>query len=820
MKTPAVNRGELVEVLCLWRPLLTLMAVVVLVMPIASRALRESIGDNRETESPGSQRSQPTVATDAGFRTGSINSVDANNVLNLKAFGASGSRATISCTAAAGSSVLTHCSSGDFIVGSFVRISSAGISTSLSAPGQPTLTANSGGMGGSSSSISETGSCSSSTKPTLLRLTNPVFVEAGQNITVKGAGGSGANLTTTVAIKASNSRNIFLASACLTSVIGASVTLGTVTYGYEILAVDGAPNGALTAVGPARTLSQTAQTPFAAANTTWPWENTTVAWPPDAGAFMYIIYKSINGGPYNFYTGETSTSFSDYGTSQTSGFNCSDYGFPCTAPSASIPNDVFAEISAIRGTSLTLGALPYPPKYVVAGVGQSSTFPMRPGVSGTVTVYHDDTPAFQKIYQYLYALPNPGHATIEIPAGDYNIYSADPYGNGTVFSALGLTDVTIEGDGWASKLHQIGARNYDTYDDFIRSFGGANGPSSSHSSARVAKGYGSPNTSFALLDPAAVGSFTVTLANAANAPSFSQGEYVVIWSGDGTYPANTYQTLTRVSRVDSSNGVLYVRDPLIHTYSASLPAPYNEFTHAAGLPQITTLPYGLVTSNLILRNFWYEGPTRFLNMDSYEGLTVSGLYVHANVFHESGFANDINVIGNTIIEDGSDVSSASGPVTGAAATHSILVADNSYFGRGNVHWQNCQEASSDVVWTNNILRVTGYVNAALPLFITSACFRWSAFANEVLVSNSNLATIFGWSGPGPWIFTAKNNTIYVDNLQGTPSGGVGILAPIQTNSISDATLVSIALNTWHIDNDDGEGPRVFGPPGGTDHRAR
>jgi hypothetical protein len=793
MKTPDVNRGHRSRFL--WRPLFVAVAIMALVAPIAQGELGHSIGTKPDRTTKG---------------------VAANDVLNLMAFGASGSRATMSCTATSGSPVLTHCSGGDFIVGSYVRIGSAGISSSLSAPGSPTLTANSGEIGGSSSSIAQIGSCSPAPTPTLLTLTNPVFVEAGQNITVSGAGTSGADLITTVAIKASNSRNIYLASSCLTSVNGASVTLGTVTYGYKVLAVDGAPNGALTAAGPAQTISQTAQTPLASANATWPWENTTVTWAADAGASIYIVYKSINGGPYNFYTGETGTSFTDYGTSQTSGFSCSDYGFPCTAPTAATPNDVFAQISAASSGSFTLSALPYPPKYVSPVVGHGGTYPSLPSVTATVTVYHDDTPAFQKIYQYLYALPNPGHATIEIPPGDYNVYSADPYGVGTVFSVLALTDVTLEGDGWASKLHQIGGRSYDTYDDFIRSFGGANGPSSSHSAARVAKGYGSPNPSYALLDPATAGSLTVTLANVANVSNFSPGQYVVIWSGDGSYPGDTYQTLTKVASVDAASGILYLRDPLIHTYSASLPQPYNEYTHAAGPPQITPMPYGLMTSNLILRDFWYEGPTRFLNMDSYEGLTVSGLYVHGNAFHESGLASDIKIIGNTIIEDGSDVSSAAGPVTGAAASHSILVANNSYFGRGNVHWQNCQEGSSDVVWTNNVLRVAGYANSSMPLFTTSTCFRWSVSANEVLISDSNFATIFGWSNPGPWIFSAKDNTIYVDNIQGTPAGGVGVLAPIQTSSISDPSLVSITLNTWQIDNDDGAGPRVFGTAGGVD----
>ena len=270
---------------------------------------------------------------------------------------------------------------------------------------------------------------------------------------------------------------------------------GSTTYSYELAAIQGRPNGAITAVGGVGTITQATQSPRAASGQYTPYVFTSLKWPAVPGAQLLILYKSINGGPRNLYAviPGNYTSLDDYGVgwSQQS-FTCSDLNVPCTAPSVPTPNDVFAQITTIGGSNYTIAADPYPPKYTLQGELPAKTYPSRPSVtSPRVTIYHDDTPAFQSIEHYLYTQSriDPGHVTIFMPPGNYNVYAADQYGGARAFTFVGMNDVTLEGAGWGTKIHQIGDRTNGLFGMFIFSEAGydnLNAPGI-HSGARGGK---------------------------------------------------------------------------------------------------------------------------------------------------------------------------------------------------------------------------------------------------------------------------------------------------------------------------------------------
>ena len=698
-----------------------------------------------------------------------------DGTLNLRDFGASGSIRTMKCNVVARSSLL-RCSGGDFRVGQTIRILAAGVSPTILAPSTPKATCRAS-KGGFCSGSTNTGSIQKGSN--VLALGTYVTLDVGQAITVSGASAASANLSTTVAAKEVQGMTVVLAAKASTTVRGATVTIGTLTYGYKVAAIQNSPNGPITAVSAAQTVTQAAQVP----STTWlPNVGTTLSTPPEKNASYYVWYKSVAGGPYNFYviTPSNETTFSDTGD-LAQGFTCIQLGVPCVASSSTTPNDVFARITAIHGSAYTIAADPLPPKYWNSqsrGL-PASTFPSTPAITANgVTVQHDDTPAFQAIYYYLKGLANPGYATVFIPPGDYNVYPADPSGGGRVFNVTGLNYVTIEGAGHASRLHDFGDRSNGQSSNFIQS-----------------QNAFAPGPGYALVDPANNGSQAVTLVNPANSSNFAVGEYVLVFINARVYPGNDYLELNRVNSINARTGAIGLAYPLNKPYSAKLPLPYSKCSTCVGSPRIAPLPHGPAATHIVVRNLWFEGPGYFLNANTMDWTTTEDLWVHDNEFDSNGNERHRIVRDNTVIDEGNTTEGAS-LGEGAAGSGDILVESNTYEVHGPAGIQACQEETANVRWINNrIIQVgTGPGNALLG---GGDCYGWLIANNDISISSSNLSYVFG--GWTPMVAQITGNTIHVDNRNS-----------IGRTYNGDPTNTTLSNNQWIIESGTPVGPQVSG----------
>jgi hypothetical protein len=654
-----------------------------------------------------------------------------DGTLNLKTFGASGSIRTMTCGVTAGSATLTNCSHGDFAVGQTIRLPSVGILPTIATPGA-------------------------------------------------------------------------LTAVCHAQ-HGASCT-GSVTYSYALAAEQGMPNGAITPVGPVRTVKQAAQTPGPPApGQSTPNVFTRLSWSLVPGASPLILYKGVNGGLLNFYAvlPHGYTTIDDYGVDWVpQSFTCSDLNVPCTAPSVATPNDVFAQITAINGSSYTIGSETYPPKY--AGVyvidqnrNPTNIYPSQPVITASnVTVYHDDTPAFQAIEHYLYtqSLTDTGHVTIYMPTGDYNVYAADQYGGARVFTFVGMNNVTLEGAGWGTKIHQIGDRTNGIYSEFIFSecaYDYLNAPGI-NSLARCPK----QGTGYDLTDPASVGALSVALTTPAQASNFSPGEYVTITTKAAVYPGYDNWELNKIRSANTTTGVLTLQYPLTKTYSASPPLPYSECATCAGVPQIYPMPHGTVATNITIRDFWFEGPVTFFDYNGFDGVNEENLYVHSHQFDSKnpGFVFHDTIVNNTIVNDGNNVQGGAS-AEGSAGSGSVIFGNNHVTDLGLTSEQFCQENASDIVWNGNTIAVSGDISTAL--FSSAGCYGLTFTNNSISIGNSILYGVFAFASPV--VATVMGNTIRIDKMSNN-QGGLG--GPVVGNSVTPydlGSLLNVWGNTWQID---------------------
>jgi hypothetical protein len=665
---------------------------------------------------------------------GSVLSGSADRTLNLATFGASGSIQTMTCGVAAGSSTLTNCFGGDFAVGQTIRLPAVGVLPNSDATSQHAKT-------------------------------------------------PGAP---TVACVAQN---------------GASCT-GSVAYSYALASIQGRPNGAITPASSPGTITQAAQTPPAAPGQTTPGVHTHLSFAAVPTGQLSILYKGTNGGPLKFDTvlPGSSTSVDDYGHDidwSLQSFTCSDLNVPCTAPSVATPNDVFARITAIHASSYTIGPETYPPKYPLSalytGLGSADTYRSQPALTASnVTVYHDDTPAFQAIEHYIYAqsLTDAGHVTIFMPTGDYNVYAADQYGGPRAFTFVGMHNVTLEGAGWGTKIHQIGDRG-GPYSSFIFSECGhdsMNAPGI-NSSSRC----GDSGTPYNLMDPASVGAEAVTLATPAQASNFSPGEYVTITTKATVYPGYDNWELNKIRSANKRTGILRLQYPLTKTYSASPPLPYSECTTCAGAPQIYPMPHGTVATNITMRDFWFEGPVTFFDYNGFDGVTEENLYVHSIRFDSKnpGFVFHDTIVNNTIVNDGNGSSAE-----GSAGSAHIIFANNHVTDLGVASEQLCQESASDIVWTGNTIAVSGDLGTTL--LEGAGCYGMVFTNNSISIRDSVLSGVFGFASP--IIARVTGNSIRIDKMSIDQGGLEG---PVIGNSVTTydlGSLLNVWGNTWQIDN--------------------
>jgi hypothetical protein len=580
---------------------------------------------------------------------------------------------------------------------------------------------------------------------------------------------------------------------------------GKTVYTYEFAGMQGVPNGAITAVSAPVSITQATQTAKTSDGNSGGYVGTTLTFPSIPTGHSMVVYKGVNGGPLTYYTvvPQTGTSFVDDGnTYAPRSFSCGDFNLPCAPPSAPVPNDAFAIITAVNGSDYTIGPLPHRPQYLFTNNFSrlpSNYFASAPAVSGRVTVYHDDTPAFQAVEAYLWNKPNPGNATIFIPSGDYNVFDADQFSGGNrVFGLVGMNNVTIEGAGWCSKIHQIGSRDGAEWGSFISMQAGDGAPTGIHSNLRGLKS----GTAYNLVDPELMGATSVTLSTPVNARNFSKGEYVTIAAAAIKYPGTQYWELNKVTSVDPVGGVIGLESPLAKPYSARLPLPYSQCVTCNFAPVIYPMPYGPVATNIRLKDFWYEGAAFFVRDNVVDRLTEDNLYVHASNADFSGTMFHKTTTNSTFIVEGTGWvgTGANGGSTGSAHT---IFAHNHLTYLGGASEQNCQEGSTDIVWEGNDIHDSNDLYANFNLYNFVNCYGFVFNDNTITVANSSLFGVFAFSSPV--MGTISGNAIRIDNIRAT---SLGVVGPVVANSVSrtDYRLLDVSGNSWEIDNDNGGKP--------------
>jgi hypothetical protein len=248
-----------------------------------------------------------------------INNFSVNGVKSVRAFGATGSLATASATTVAGNATVSVNSIGDFKIGNWVKLDHAGAASNATTPTGVLIVPNSYGMN-----------------------PNPT-----SDITKTTANGGGCQVDSAATNPAHN-------TAC------------NVSHTYQIVGVSqaggwSAPTAAVsTSIGPA-TLSTN--------------NNLLVSWTGAANDIAYLIYSCSGASctptlhavmPHAGAPGAIAESYRDFGHS----FG-TDEDFGTAMRSTAAAQDLFAQITGVSGTAVTLS--------------------IAPAQTGTFTMRHDDS---------------------------------------------------------------------------------------------------------------------------------------------------------------------------------------------------------------------------------------------------------------------------------------------------------------------------------------------------------------------------------------------------------------------------------------------
>lgn len=539
---------------------------------------------------------------------------------------------------------------------------------------------------------------------------------------------------------------------------GGSCT-GTTQYCYEIAATQtGYYNPPMTAASASTCVTQATQTAQTATHNSAADIYTTVGWTAVTNAAGYAVYKSVNGGAYNFYEYVPSgtTSIKDFNHAPSVQFTCSDLGYPCAAPSGATASGVYAQITAISGST-----------YTIAARSSQPSDPSQPGVSGTVTVQHDDSPAFAAAYTALLANAGNGSVEVHIPAGNYVCHGYnDPTGTGTRSSCLklyGLSNVTFSGDGpGVTNIYVPDAAPGDGgFIDSVAGYGTTYGTTY----------FGGSGQGYALSDPAPAGGNQITLVTAANAAQFTVGGYITVFNNASGYPWEYYGEINKVLAINSTTGVLTLAYPLSKTYSATLPAPYSTCASCNAAPMAYPIGGGVVASNITFQNFTVRGPVQFANVNTIDGLYFRHMDIQAQSLMLSGQMRHVAVTDSHVLEDPWTPSGPTGILESAAASTDELAEGDTYVSPhyNNSARQECSEGGANIRDAGNSLSFAGStdpntVNAGGALFGEGMCWNYTLEGNSVTLNNASLTGIFGGGGSYGGSGTMKNNTFSIDSV--------------------------------------------------------
>ena len=539
---------------------------------------------------------------------------------------------------------------------------------------------------------------------------------------------------------------------------GASCT-GSTQYCYEIAAVQsGYFAGPITAVSSPTCVTQATQTPYGSSADIY----TTVTWVVPSGAQGVLVYKSINGGPYNFYLSTVPSgqaTWNDHNDAPSAQFTCTDMGYPCTAPSSSVASGVWSQIASVSGSIVTLQA---------RTSGQPAySDPSKPGVSGTVTVGHDDTPAFMALDTALIANQGGGLVKVHIGQGNYVVYpyntSSTQTGKQSVLFLSGMNNVTFSGDG--REVTNIDVDN--SFGDFIQGECGFGDPAHCTSMPWPP---GSSGAGYAINDPALVGGSSITLSSLSNLSNFAVGDYVVIFDTTSSYPANDYSEINKVLAINSTTGTLTLAYPLTKTYSASLPAPYSSCAACSGTPKVYVVGNGLVATNITFENMSIRGPVLFGAITGEDGLTIRNDDIEVQNFLILNRMRHVKIIDNSIIEDPWGTNYPWGMLMSAGGSTDEVAEGNTYT---SVHFldtgrQECSEGGANISDMDNRMTFGGIsdpfpgVNTDEPLFWEPLCFNYTLSGNTV-TAQYPVGGIFGGDGGYGGSGVMKDNSFSISN---------------------------------------------------------
>ena len=393
-------------------------------------------------------------------------------------------------------------------------------------------------------------------------------------------------------------------------------------------------------------------------------------------------------------------------------------------------------------------------------------------MSRTVTVQHDDSPAFAAATTA--ARSSGGQMEIYIPAGNYNCHGYNqPPGTGRRPACInldGLSNVTFEGDG-------VGKTNiYNLDGEFIVGLCGYG-----NTVACQNEYFGNMGHGYALSDPSLVGSGQITLKALSSVSNFSVGEYITIFDNSSFYPQEYYGEINKVKSINGETGVITLAYPLTKTYSSLLPAPYSTCSRCSGTPMAEPISGGPVASGISLRNFSFRGPVDFLNVNTIDGLTEDSLNVTAQQILEDGAMRHLTITNSKFLEDPWSPNPTEGFFNSAAASTDAIAVNDTYI---NPHYssgsQECSEGGANIYALNVTRLISGSTDpprgqsGGVPNFFGIAmCWNYVMQGNLVTISNANGSGLYGGDAGYGGSGTIEGNTFSVDTVSGSSPASIG-----------------------------------------------
>jgi len=582
-------------------------------------------------------------------------------------------------------------------------------------------------------------------------------------------------------------------------------TAGSVLYSYRWQQVLGFEDGSVTPPSPLVNVKQAAQFPPSQYVNSQQGVFTRVCVSPtNSGNTLSegLIFKSTNDGPFLpltiIYVGRKRVCINDSGAgwiAQYPHLTPSDLDIAVSNPTVGTANDIYAKVTRVVGNTIVFASRgQIQPFQESMAALPTVAFPSIPSQSGEFKVFHDATPALFQLGEDLRAHPRSEPVEVHVPTGDYNVYPGNARSAPAVLELLGLSNVSIGGDGTNKTIFHLRGWRTAPGQSFF-SYLVQNGVHPPLNIAGVGTNVGPGRLSalreYALCDPAMSGKNQVRLADPTSAINFDKlfaaGTIVAVGEDcsskravcHGVYPAGLNFEFNKVDASNASTGIVTLQTPLLKSYSnlrANVelrgPGQYPYGDGFVGAPVILSdrdcsggvaNQCGLVSSrNINFHDFSVIGNgTSFAFNSNYQSALV-------NVLADTSFgpiygADAYPTISHSNITQ-EDPGDEQGPITAAVSTEHMRVFDNHIQSVGIVG-QTCEEGSVDFKIFGNIYLHTGYGPSSggsgnEGLITGGYCAGMDFTNNTVKVYHSALQGIFA----GPFTGRVEKNAFYTDSM--------------------------------------------------------